>query len=420
MSEPDIEELERRCQIEGLAVDDATSEFEDDEGRVIGQHHGWFVSSQAGEFSGSAHLRHEEDVEFALSTQFEKWRPIDGYEAMWSPTGRIEAELVGRDRRGVLADKHPLETLVRRLGVTCPKNLRDLCIPIPTPSGGPRISLGYSSSELHVWRTVSPAVHLISNGLLPVMRLVGSRARDQYQALEQLESWGHAALLELDTCTGVPLRFRTHYPFRIHFPLTRSRRAIREVTLSPETTPTRLYLHARQVDSGNAAARFLGYYQVLEYYFPRYSIQAEVDRLRGELGFAGVADDVLVDIVRNTHHPMGIGREAKQFEQLLAAVTPGDELRALIQADPLLANFYAQASMPLVDKRISACNPQSNLPKQVADRLYRIRCRIVHTKEQEGDEVFVPFAAEAADLYADTRLLGELARRVLVATGRDL
>jgi len=420
-SEPDIGELERRCLAAGLVVEDATTEFEDYEGRLIRQHHGWHVSSQTEEFPGSVHLHHDEDVDLALSTQFERFRPIQGYEAMWSPsTGRIEAELIGRERSGVFGNKHPLESLVRHQGMRFPDNLSDLCIPIPTPPGGPTISLGYASPELRIWRTTSPAAHHISDALLPVLRIDGLPAQSLAEALKQLEEWGHAALLELDRGTRIPLRLRTHYPFRVHLHLARPRAALDVASRSPEPTPARLYFHARQIDSGNASARFLGYYQVLEYYFPRYSVEMEVNRLRGEPELAGVPEDVLIDVVRHTHRGRGIGREVMQFEHVLAAVTPSDELRTIIQSDPLLAEFYAQATLPLVNKQVSVSNPQSNLPRQVAERLHKIRCRIVHTKEEHGSEVFVPFAAEAADLYADTRLLGELARRVLIAAGRDL
>jgi len=420
---PDIEELERRGLAAGLTVEEFTAKWEDDEGRIIREHGGWRLWAGAGEFSGAAHLRQEEDVDFALSTRFEEFRPLEGHEAMWSAsTGYIEAELVLREEEGVLRGSHPLAALARRLGIASPEDLRDLHVPIPTVEGGPTISLGYGSPELHIWRTTSPAAHLISDRLLPVLRLDGLQVEDGADARDQLEAWGHAALLEIDRSTRIPMRLRTHYPFQILLPLLTSKpkTPLAPVTRAPEATPARLYFHARQMDSGNPSARFLGYYQVLEYYFPGYSVQAEVDRLRGDLGLSGVADDVLAEVVRHAHRGRGIGREVEQFEQVLAAITPGDQLRSIIQEDPQLVAFYAQPTMPIVGRRIDLGDSQANLPRVVAKRLYEIRCRIVHTKEERESEVFVPSAAEAAELYADTRLLGELARRVLVAAGRDL
>lgn len=64
----------------------------------------------------------------------------------------------------------------------------------------------------------------------------------------------------------------------------------------------------------------------------------------------------------------------------------------------------------------------TGIRESAADRIYDVRCRIVHSKESEayGDAI-LPFSPEA-DLLAqhDIELVRFIARRVLVAASRPL
>lgn len=62
-----------------------------------------------------------------------------------------------------------------------------------------------------------------------------------------------------------------------------------------------------------------------------------------------------------------------------------------------------------------------NLRQEVADRMYEIRCRIVHTKGSEGEmELLLPFSTEAKRLGYDIELIEFIARKVIVAASRPL
>jgi hypothetical protein len=231
-------------------------EFENADGTFYGQHYGWSISSATGEFARAAHLCNPLDIEFALSTSFERFRPIQGYEAMWSPNeGIIEAELVLRPP--TFLDEHVFSELLRRLEIAVPSHdPRSVVIPFPSKPGDPIVSLRFASPALHIWRTTSPAVHLINKDeLVPCIRIEGMHLHSKAEAKEQLEALGNGALLELDRRTGVAARLRTHYPWRIRIGPSRPKAILQRIESTPEAVPTSLYMHAR-LGSSNLAAQF--------------------------------------------------------------------------------------------------------------------------------------------------------------------
>lgn len=413
-----LAELRRRCAASGLEVEDATDEHEDDEGNIHRQHHGWLVQSAGGTFHERAHLQSDEDIAFALESSFHDFQPVVGHEAIWSHQHRlVEAELVVEPPSRW--ETHALHALARAV----PKDLVEgdgssTVVRVPTRSGQPSISVRYGSPELLVWRTCSPAVHLLDpKHLVPVLLVECVDVPSEVVAREVLGSWGNGALMEVDRFSGIPMRLRTHYPWRLDGMFHRdSRPAPTVLAMSPETTPWRIFCHARQVPSDDLAAQFLGFYQVLEYYLPRASLAAEADRLRALLStqsatMANVSDADLRAVVREMSRGRGVGSELDQFKQVVSAIISGADLRTRIETTSGLSDFYASAAMPFVPDRIRL-DPQS-VRGDASTRLYRIRCRIVHTKEQPNEEVFVPFSAEAADLFHDVRLISFLAQRAL-------
>lgn len=414
-----LAELRRRCAASGLAVEDATDEHEDDAGNTYRQHHGWLVQSVDGAFQERAHLQSDEDIAFALETSFHEVRPVVGHEAIWSHERRlVEAELVVEPPSRW--ERHALHALAGAV----PKDLvagegRTTVVRVPTRSNQPAISVRYGSPELLVWRTCSPAVHLLDpKYLVPVLRVDGVDVPSEAAAREVLGSWGNSALMELDRSSGIPMRLRTHYPWRLDGMFHRECRPTPAVlTASPETTPWRLFSHARQVPSDDLATQFFGFYQVLEYYLPRASLAAEADRLRSLLTtqsatFASVSDADLRAVIREVQRGRGVGAELEQFKQVISAIITATDLRTHIETTSGLSDFYSSADMPFVTDRVRL--DTQSVRGDVATRLYRVRCRIVHTKEHPSEEVFVPFSAEAADLFHDVRLISYLAQRALI------
>ena len=61
--------------------------------------------------------------------------------------------------------------------------------------------------------------------------------------------------------------------------------------------------------------------------------------------------------------------------------------------------------------------------EQTSERVYDIRCKVVHTKNSDGrerEEMILPFTKEADLLLDDVELVRFLARRVLIASSVPL
>jgi hypothetical protein len=67
-------------------------------------------------------------------------------------------------------------------------------------------------------------------------------------------------------------------------------------------------------------------------------------------------------------------------------------------------------------------NKAHDICSQVADRIYDIRCKIVHTKgdEKDGDiELLLPYSKEAEKLGHDIDLVRFVAQKVLVYVSKE-
>jgi hypothetical protein len=56
----------------------------------------------------------------------------------------------------------------------------------------------------------------------------------------------------------------------------------------------------------------------------------------------------------------------------------------------------------------------------VASRIYDLRCRIVHTKDDAEIELLLPFSTDLAHIKYDIDLVEFLARKVLIASGKPI
>ena len=81
-------------------------------------------------------------------------------------------------------------------------------------------------------------------------------------------------------------------------------------------------------------------------------------------------------------------------------------------------DFFSSRSRSLTDIRIPINNPHADLRNDVAERIYDLRCKIVHTKigHNEGEvELLLPFSKEAELLYFDIELIQDVAQQTLIS-----
>lgn len=187
-----------------------------------------------------------------------------------------------------------------------------------------------------------------------------------------------------------------------------------------------LYQYARGA-IGLPLLAFLGYYQVLEFFFPVFSQRLAVQRVRQVIKhprFALSSDQAVLDLVLSAR--AGGGGNASERQQLLGAVefsVRPDQVLEYLQSSEEVEAYFTAKKQPLPGMSPLRIADAENLLKQVADRIYDIRCRIVHTKADGGDgavELLLPDSAAVRQLGPDVELARLLAQYALVAGAEPL
>ncbi|MBZ8140184.1 hypothetical protein CLD22_09785 [Rubrivivax gelatinosus] len=169
--------------------------------------------------------------------------------------------------------------------------------------------------------------------------------------------------------------------------------------------------------------QFLAFYQVIEYYFPTYS-QAEARRklkmVLKDPGFRGDREADLGRLLSAIHvsRSGAFGDERSQLRATLMECLDAESLREFITAEPARSEFLSAKAKGLSDQKLPVANPAADLRPDVSERIYEIRCKIVHTKTDARNsefELLLPFSKEAELLAHDIELVQFIAQQVLIA-----
>lgn len=189
-------------------------------------------------------------------------------------------------------------------------------------------------------------------------------------------------------------------------------------TYAPEALSIYMY--------GRAASRlplleFLAYYQTLEFFFPMFSRAESVRRVRTLLNdprFDSTSDLDLSRIV-TVAASSGYVNERHQLRATVRASVGVEELREHLESDEALKKSLLTRKPIIKGVQAVTLSGDHDLRDQIADRLYAIRCRIVHTKQdgaESGVDLLLPSSEEAQSLGPDIKVARFIARQTLIAT----
>jgi hypothetical protein len=259
------------------------------------------------------------------------------------------------------------------------------------------------------------------------LKIMGVVVSQHDHALGLLEKLSNSLFFQIDMAINLPLGLR------------RSRRMIRKTKRMRESlefkfphheyseAPISLYWYARSA-SEMPLLQFLAYYQCLEFYLPIYSEVKGIRKVRRILKDPIFRLDRDQDIGKilsaiKTGGYLGYGDEKSQLRAVIQECIDTDELRQFLTYFKDREEFYSSKTKGLAVHKIQIQNKSADLRNDVADRIYDIRCKIVHTKSgsKEGEiELLLPFSKEAELLYHDIELIKFLAQKVLIASSSRL
>ncbi|WP_061015190.1 hypothetical protein [Microbacterium sp. CCH5-D1] len=273
----------------------------------------------------------------------------------------------------------------------------------------------------------SPVARALFNRLMrrsKVLRIEGFDASRHDDALALLEKLSGSLFFDLDVMYGIPLTLQRVRSALRRRPLSRSKKTMQFPTNVYAPEALALYQYGRSAQQ-LPLLEFLAYYQALEFYFPAFAHAGTSSAIRSELlnpRFDPTSDsDIsrLIDLAGPAVRA-GIG-EREQLRATVLAATTVEGVRGAID------RLSTSEGNPITDKpsRIRGADPvrvQANdVREQLADRIYAIRCRIVHTKQDGGGtgaELLLPTGAEVSHLYADISLVRYVAQQAIFGQAR--
>lgn len=403
------DELEKRCSASTIEVKEHVD--------FIGRKY-LTVALPSGREKRLVHLADTEDIKGILSVPFERYVFLGEYHAICSYSdGVIEAGI------RPLIRQMPTRFLFRRL---LGRNVADgadesdnLAIEMRRESGGngERISIGKLSEALiAVGEPRYRSFRVLS------LRIEGLKVSQHDQALDILERIANSVFLQIDLALDLPLSLiRERRPTSRRSP-RRERIELQFPTSEYDEAPMALYWYARSA-MGMPLLQFLAFYQTIEFYFPTYS-QAEARRkVRNILKDPSFRPDRDADLGRvlstiKGSGGVGFGDERSQLRATLQECLDPTALREFLTADDQRKNFFSSKARSLTDIKIPINSLHADLRNDVAERIYDLRCKIVHTKvgHNEGEvALLLPFSKEAELLYFDIELIQYVAQQTLIS-----
>lgn len=168
---------------------------------------------------------------------------------------------------------------------------------------------------------------------------------------------------------------------------------------------------------------YLAYYQVIEFYVPRYTSKSSiVTRVRSMLADPALDynNDRTIERLLDTFAPIAKKgfNEREQVAATIAFCIDEVAILTFLTDRPALAKALADKNRIRGIRVIDATDREVQLVRQVASRIYDLRCRIVHSKDGggESDRPIRPFDRESRLMRHDLTLIRFIAQRVLVAS----
>ncbi len=371
------------------------------------------------------------DLETYLRSDFELFKFIQDYEAIWSPKLKvIECEIKPVSRMGV-----PSHFFMRRLAKAFGEEVNTeedgIRIEFVDTENQCKVSIGTASIEYAI---LSFSKERLPNFEFakrkPTLRIENIAISTHDQVKRILEKVGNSILFKLDIANNVGYKLAEDRDIRRSY----FRRKISENDLDKafptyeyDDEPMSLYWYSRSAYD-MPLLQFLALYQILEFYFPIFSQKEAHHQIKNIIKDPRFNPNKDSDITRilsaisQNKNQIGFGSELEQLKSTIQNCLTNEELRELIENDDDMISFFKdKKSKNLASKCISVANANADLVSECAERIYEIRCRVVHTKASDKNyDLLIPTSPDLKHLIYDISILEMIAKKVLISTSRLL
>lgn len=361
-------------------------------------------------------LIRNEDYNNFLAIEFERYTYVENYDAIANYSkGLIEA--------GVRPIDTTRATALKKILFLGEQNEEELSLDIQRKAsdGNEVINIGTSSQDFNVM------VKLLSSNRM-TLKISNLNISHHDHVLDILEKISNALFFQIDMTKGIALNLirRRKHPGRY---FTEKDGLKDDEIMFPkyeyDSSPMSLYWYGRGA-TGMPLLQYLAYYQTLEYYFPIYSRSEAQRRARAIIKDPSFRPDRDSDIGNLLTSLLrvggGFGDERSQLKATINECVDDKSLREFIEGNEKRKE-HLSAKSKLSDKKINLANPNLDIRNDVAERIYDIRCKIVHAKigTQDKDfELLLPFSIEAESLYHDIDIVRYIAQKTIISASSPI
>ncbi len=291
-------------------------------------------------------------------------------------------------------------------------------ISINVESSNKKISLSKPSKELEI---------LIPSGSRRslAISIKGSNIKKYDDVIHNLEVIGNSFFFQIDLCKNVSFLLQK----------TRRRNSISLIAKVKNTTstidfpsyeydnaPLSLYWYGKSANH-MPLLQYLSFYQAIEYYFPSYFNEEIKKKFQTVLKDPSFRLDKNSDISKllniAKYNNGGYGSEKEMLKVTIDACIDEVELRKILSANEDIIKHFSTKLKGISDCTIPIQNEKNDIRNSIAERIYDIRCKIVHTKN-DNDDIFgsflLPFSSESEMLNLDIDLVQLIAQKVIISS----
>jgi hypothetical protein len=365
-----LEEIKQRCAAHKVEYEQTSS----DDGTPFAT-----IKLPSGKETRNVLIGSEKKANRVLKVPFEEYSFVPGFEAICSyKKGLIEASI--RPLSSV-----PPSIVTRLFGRddTDPSATKEIIVGPPHHSANqPILRIGTPSIEIQTLLTGIgpryPGLSLTINNVSinqgdMVTRILSRYADSIFFQIELIHN--NTFILERERRRRVIARNIRHHdePLPVEYP----RNAFDAPAIS-------LYWYGRGA-RGMPLLQFLAFYQVVEFYYPRYSNLEARKRLTSILKdptFRSDRDEHVDKLISSIviNRSGAIGDERSQLRSVINNCLNADELRNFLQSDPEREAHVSGKNSKAKLHKVPLQNKSLDVRNDVSDRIYDIRCKIVHTK----------------------------------------
>lgn len=263
------------------------------------------------------------------------------------------------------------------------------------------------------------------------IKIAGLKISTNQQAAAILEKLANSLFLQIESSTGFSLMLETYYErlLLISTVVRPGKEAKKTVTTFPkyeyDRDPLNLYWYAKSA-SGMPLLQFLAYYQVLEFYFPTYAEKEAIRAVANIVKDPAFNPDQAVQVGKIVSAVVsktgrGYGEEKQQLRATIQECVEDKEIHEFLEERNYIKEYFKSDFKKLSPKKVSTANKDLDLRDQIAERVYDLRCRIVHTKAGETEaERILPFTAEESLLPIEIEIIEFIARKAIIAGSKKL